>query len=141
MGKVHMGRKNRMNLAAPQIVVPASIAILNDPITVQPIVEPQIIYVDREVPIEKIITVDRHVDVIKFVDREVEKIVEKVKEVPVEVIRYVDREVERIMYKDVIHIGPNLELKKTIRHLEKQISITRFALAAAVILMFISFVK
>lgn len=112
MGRISMGLLNAEPVSQPNldISVPASVA--NVPSNPSPIVEIKEVYVDRivEVPVEKIVEVEKLVvkEVIKetFVDRPVEVIreVEKRVEVPFEVIKevMVDRPVEVLVDKIIL---------------------------------------
>ena len=133
MGKISMGRGDKPDrvlatvvsgpLIVPQFEIPKLI--------------PEIVYVDREVPVY----IDK--EVVKYVDREV--LVETIREVPVEsikeVIKYIDRDVERIVIKEVIHIEQSLKLRNDLRNTKKYLIRTQVALIIAVFLAVVGFTR
>jgi hypothetical protein len=136
MGKMNMGRSDVTVRTARTASVPVVIASEPEVIT-------KIEYVDRivEVPVEKIVMVDRPVETI--VERIVEKIVEKIVCIPEikEVTRFVDRPVEVVREVLVHDIAKLLAEKESVRKLKKSNNILKVGVVALVISLIISIVR
>ena len=128
MGKAVFGRGSNVRVIAPSVPI-TEVQERIVPEIQERIVEKEIIkYV--EVPVEKLVHIDRPIEVIKYIDKIIEKQIEVIKEVPVEVIKEI-----QVIKEVVLHdITGTLAEKANVIAMEKKMKSWRMAAIGFIIL-------